>query len=938
MKKIICIIFVGFLTLSPTVYADTVGGNTGCTNTFMAYDNTSPWFDNYQSSEYINGFLRIHFRFINNANNQGQNTWTPSITITDSGCNIVSEFFVQDNSVIAFPAGTINFSLRFHSPTHFQIWNDDLNQPVTCEVCDIDFANFNLGNNLKVNFFANASGIQSYIGSDLFDIENTNPENLKIPVLIVPGIMGTEIFKGSEKLWPDVTRMLNPFHSDNFMDPLAYKRNFEPLDTSLNIAQVLRKEPFFDYSDGLIQQLVSKGYKEGEDLFTFPYDWRKDLGLTASENLTGQIDYILNQTSAGKVTGKVNIIAHSQGGLVTKKLLMDVPAYDAKINKLIFVGVPNLGAPKAAKVLLYGDNMDISFASMGLNPDEVKKISQNMPSVYQLLPGREYFKYVNGYLGKVTDLGTNVPVAHVETLNYNDSLQYLKDQGMNPALVDISNSFHNSAFDNFDFSSSTIQAYNIIGCQQPTLGKILMRPGGHFQIFPTAGDGTVPIFSADNIPGSSTYYALDSSHASMLSHDGIRDQIINILEGNTANATADITNTISQCRFNGTAVSVHSPVEMHIYDELGRHVGPLSDGSIEVAIKGANYDTIEEQKFAFIPQGHTYTVKLIAIGNGSFDFYSSKILDGTISKSAYYSKIPISASSKVNIDLNDNNDQTIKLDSDGDMVIDAIISPSSIINKNQFDDFISPITAVRLKGAQGEDGFFRGEVGVNLEAGDVIIEGREGETSGVLKTYYSIDGKPFQTYSSSTPIWIEHEGQHTITYYSIDRAGNSESQQIKNFVIDRTPPEAKIVFNTEKLDLDFEGRDNISTPNKVKIRQEENSVVLSDQAGNTTELVFKEKSRKKQMRAELVAIKYNKREASLVKNSFSYSWIVKPTKELIVLVQDVRAKKDFKIDATFERGKTYFSGRDKTGKIEKVVPKLVLLNVVTSKGELTWTY
>ena len=43
------------------------------------------------------------------------------------------------------------------------------------------------------------------------------------------------------------------------------------------------------------------------------------------------------------------------------------------------MGVPNLGAPKAAKVLLFGDNMDVSFAGMGLGEGEVKRFPKICP-------------------------------------------------------------------------------------------------------------------------------------------------------------------------------------------------------------------------------------------------------------------------------------------------------------------------------------------------------------------------------------------------------------------------------------------------------------------------------------------------------------------------------------------------------------------------------
>src|SRR5438477_608698 len=59
------------------------------------------------------------------------------------------------------------------------------------------------------------------------------------PVLIVPGLTGTEIYKDVDLLWPDILKMVNPFNSDSFMDPLAFKDDLTPMDLSLTIGQVV---------------------------------------------------------------------------------------------------------------------------------------------------------------------------------------------------------------------------------------------------------------------------------------------------------------------------------------------------------------------------------------------------------------------------------------------------------------------------------------------------------------------------------------------------------------------------------------------------------------------------------------------------------------------------------------------------------------------------
>lgn len=52
-------------------------------------------------------------------------------------------------------------------------------------------------------------------------------DNFKTPVLIVPGLLGTEIKEGNELLWADVDRMFTDI-GDSFMDDLQFKNDLSP--------------------------------------------------------------------------------------------------------------------------------------------------------------------------------------------------------------------------------------------------------------------------------------------------------------------------------------------------------------------------------------------------------------------------------------------------------------------------------------------------------------------------------------------------------------------------------------------------------------------------------------------------------------------------------------------------------------------------------------
>ncbi|MCK5291694.1 MAG: hypothetical protein KAR39_06735 [Thermoplasmata archaeon] len=89
-----------------------------------------------------------------------------------------------------------------------------------------------------------------------------------------------------------------------------------------------------------------------------------------------------------------------------------------------------------------------------------------------------------------------------------------------------------------------------------------------------------------------------------------------------------------------------------------------------------------------------------------------------------------------------------------------------------------PDTDSSFSGKQGLNEWYTGEVTITLNASDV--------TSGVLQTNYRIDGGMWQTYS--TPFMVTGDMIHTVEYYSVDNAGNTENTKSVQLKIDTKPP------------------------------------------------------------------------------------------------------------------------------------------------------
>lgn len=93
-------------------------------------------------------------------------------------------------------------------------------------------------------------------------------------------------------------------------------------------------------------------------------------------------------------------------------------------------------------------------------------------------------------------------------------------------------------------------------------------------------------------------------------------------------------------------------------------------------------------------------------------------------------------------------------------------------------DTTPPVTNASISGTAGTNGWYRSSVQVSLSATDT--------GTGVKNTFYQIDGGATQTYAG--PFTISAAGQHTVQYWSVDNAGNTEATQSLIVKIDAVGP------------------------------------------------------------------------------------------------------------------------------------------------------
>ncbi len=507
-----------------------------------------------------------------------------------------------------------------------------------------------------------------------------DPPNPRDPVIIIPGIMGSYLFKeyGDEgEIWPNKNSLI-PSITDEFLSELALSTDgMEQVQFPIRVGDIVRSITIpsvyeSDVFKSMIELFEYNGYVEGVDLFVFPYDWRKSNTDTAVL-LKQKIDAVLEQS--GKE--KVNLIAHSMGGLVAKKYIADNG--QGAVDKVFFIGTPHLGAPKAFKALMYGDTMGIGFSVSGinipiLNGDRIKTIGQNMPAIFELLPSK---KYVDGVVGTkyVTDATNGTPTV----LDYNKTAALLVSSGRNAGLFPSAETLHGD-IDSLDLSGNNI--YNFVGCgTTKTIGSMTIKKkkflSEDFSINFTNGDGTVPVLSAVGQYGHN-YFVKGTSHGELPSALGLGYVILAALADIEPSHFETISTNSNSCKVSGTVVSKHSPVDMHVYDAGGHHTGPTDEG-IEYGIPGVSYEQIGETAYAFLPEGQEYRIENHATGTGVYDFIAETVNGEDQSTGAlYWNNVAIdSVDYTSSVIISDDNSFELNEDKNGDGTFDSTIAPST---------------------------------------------------------------------------------------------------------------------------------------------------------------------------------------------------------------------------------------------------------------------
>jgi pSer/pThr/pTyr-binding forkhead associated (FHA) protein len=188
-------------------------------------------------------------------------------------------------------------------------------------------------------------------------------------VVFVPGLMGSELWLGNERVWPNVkTLFTNPeiykYPSDLPLEPRSI------VDELVIVPNLIKQDQYNRLGDYLVDEL---DYNRGVDFFEFPYDWRQDVRISARQ-LGELIDSIPRSQP-------LVIIAHSLGTMVSRYYIERLEGHKS-VERVILMGGPHKGAVKGLTSILVAPEV-LPFGLMG---ERLREILMSFPSSYQILP------------------------------------------------------------------------------------------------------------------------------------------------------------------------------------------------------------------------------------------------------------------------------------------------------------------------------------------------------------------------------------------------------------------------------------------------------------------------------------------------------------------------------------------------------------------------
>ncbi len=517
--------------------------------------------------------------------------------------------------------------------------------------------------------------------------------------------------------------------------------------------------------DGLshyLNSLVASSTLSMHEWRAYPYDWRlgvRDLVDNGTKTLQSDgslkqvyLEDVVGEMASSSATGKVAIVAHSNGGLIAKALMEKLVA-DGRgdlVDKLVMVGSPQWGTPTDLGVMLHGDGQQ---AGLGLviSSATARKVSRGFPDAYDLLPSPAYFAHVADPVATFDSTGTtSAPFASAygwSILSSDDLASFIEDvksvvSGLNdtslraplPLRDDL---LASATADHADLDTWTppagLSVTAIAGWGQPTTSGLAYTNATessclqidlaelsctytdvlrHTPILTQDGDGTVGTPSALGDTAAAYYFnSKDYSnqtkriilHQNLASAEPVQQMLTSLLMGTATSANAYVKTTIPT----GGAlpmfvISTHSPLNLSVTDTDGNVSGvvpiPGTDFSGTVSnIPGSSVFTMDDENYVYLPSTGTYAVTATGYGSGPATIELGTTTDSgaAIATTQVFADLPVKDGTALTLSVNAlaATSSALSIDENGNGFVDAAVPATGGIDAYEPPALLVPVPA-----------------------------------------------------------------------------------------------------------------------------------------------------------------------------------------------------------------------------------------------------
>jgi murein DD-endopeptidase MepM/ murein hydrolase activator NlpD len=260
----------------------------------------------------------------------------------------------------------------------------------------------------------------------------------------------------------------------------------------------------------------------------------------------------------------------------------------------------------------------------------------------------------------------------------------------------------------------------------------------------------------------------------------------------------------------------------------------------------------------------------------------------------------------------------------------------------ELKDTIAPLTTMLVHDATVQPSY-QSDVTVTLRASD-----NDGG-SGIDYVAYKVDDGEWKEYVA--PFVVTEEGNHTVSFYAVDKDGNIEDERSINFIVEKnkdlTPPEIGIQLDSQTKEFIYAATDSSGSASLTKdsLDTTHEDILATDEAQNRL-LATVEKHKNKflllnSMTLRVNSLQYNEDQSTnLDSNLFTVLYTLDSKNKFTFLTQAFASKIYGDVLLVYDTRRNKTTIVEKIGKkiITKTVAGMRILQLFTQSGTLRYRY